>query len=186
MAVAFHETVHALNKAGHEIKIVSFAELLDLTNALRLTISAEARHFYKDYLERLETEGDPHVLFRLHQSNDVTEEDLALYKSQRAEGISLFKERLAPFDALLSPTIMCERPAIADALRDFSAVNAPMLRNTTYINLVDGCAMSIPVPRPDLPPSALMVCGANGSDAAVIAASRIIDRDLKATESETH
>ena len=181
IAVAFHETVHALNKAGHEIRMVSFTELVELTDAIRLTISAEARHFYQDYLPRLETEGDPNVLFRLHQSDDLTDEDIAKLQSQRGEAVALFAERLAPFDALLSPTIMCERPSIADAIKDFSSVNAPMLRNTTYINLTDGCAMTIPVPRPDLPPSALMVSGANGDDAAVIAASRIIDRDLKAS-----
>ena len=178
VALAFHESVHKLNEAGHEIHLVSFSELVELTTALRLTVSFEAQRFYKDYLQRLETDGDPHVLARLHQSDGMSEADVAQRHAERQQAISLFNDRLAPFDALLAPTIKCERPSIASAQADFNTVNAAMLRNTTYINLVDGCGMSLPVAREDMPPSALMVCGSNNTDATVIAASGIIDEVL--------
>ena len=178
VALAFHESVHKLNEAGHEIHLVSFSELVELTTALRLTVSFEAQRFYKDYLQRLETDGDPHVLARLHQSDGMSEADVAQRHAERQQAISLFNDRLAPFDALLAPTIKCERPSIASTQTDFNKVNAAMLRNTTYINLVDGCGMSLPVAREDMPPSALMVCGPNNTDATVIAASGIIDEVL--------
>ena len=69
-------------------------------------------------------------------------------------------------------------PSIAEAEANFNVVNAAMLRNTTYINLVDGCAMTIPVPRDDMPPSALMICGAKGEDATVLAVSQVVDQQL--------
>lgn len=176
VALAFHEAVEKLNKAGHEIHLVSFAELVDLTSALRFTVSTEAQAVYKDYLVALETQGDPNVLARIHQSDGLDETDLVKFHAQRQQAVTLFNERLAPFDALLAPTIKCERPRISDAEADFNTVNGALLRNTTYINLVDGCAMTIPVPREGMPPSALMVCGTNGDDANVIAASQVIDQ----------
>ena len=178
VALAFHESVHKLNEAGHEIHLVSFSELVELTTALRLTVSFEAQTYYKDYLQRLETEGDPHVLARIHQSDGMGDADVAQRHAERQQAIALFNERLASFDALLAPTIKCERPSKVDAQNDFNTVNAGMLRNTTYINLVDGCGMSIPVQREDMPPSAFMVCGPNNHDAQIIAASRIIDKAL--------
>lgn len=180
VAIAFHETVHQLSEAGHEIHLVSFAELVDLTSALRMTVSAEAQAEYKGYLETLETQGDPHVLARIHQSDGLTEDDLAAYREQRQQAIGIYNERLAPFDALLAPTIKCERPTIADAEADFNSVNGALLRNTTYINLVDGCAMTIPVPRDgSMPPQGLMICGANAQDGDIIGVSRMIDTILK-------
>jgi len=175
VALAFHDTVHKLNEAGHEIRLVSFAELVDLTIALRMTVSAEAQAVYKDYLALLETQGDPHVLARIHQSDGLTDADLAAYAAQRQQAIAIYNKRLEPFDALLAPTIKCERPSIAEAETDFNSVNGALLRNTTYINLVDGCAMTIPVAREGMPPQGLMVCGTNGQDADIIAVSQVID-----------
>ncbi|MFK8080059.1 MAG: amidase family protein [Granulosicoccus sp.] len=179
VALAFHQSIHQLNEAGHEVHLVSFAELVELTTALRLTVSTEAQAVYKNYLEALKTQGDPHVLARIHQSDGLAESDLATYRTQRQQAIDIYNERLAPFDALLAPTIKCETPTIANAQANFNTVNAALLRNTTYINLVDGCAMTLPVAREDMPPSALMVCGVNGQDAKVIAVSQVVDGVIK-------
>lgn len=181
VALAFHESVQKLNEAGHEIHLVSFAELPDFTNAMKLTVSAEAQAFYKEHLEALETDGDKHVLARIHQSDGLTPTDIAKLHEQRQLAIDLYNKKLAPFDALLAPTIKCERPSIARAETDFDAVNAAMLRNTTYINLVDGCGMSIPVPRQDMPPSALMVCGVNAADERILAVSQVVDQVVNGT-----
>ena len=178
VALAFHEAVHRLNNAGHEIHLVSFAELVALTTALRLTVSAEAQALYKNNLSRVDAEVDPNVVARIHQSDDLTESDLKELALQRQQAVDLFRDRLTPYDALLAPTIKCERTNITRAETDFNVVNAAMLRNTTYINLVDGCAMTIPVPRDDMPPSALMICGAKGEDATVLAVSQVVDQQL--------
>lgn len=179
VALAFHQSVEKLKNAGHEIHRVSFSELVELTSALRLTVSAEAQSIYKDYLQRLETEGDPHVLARIHQSDGMTEADIAEQHTRREQAISIFNERMQGFDALLSPTVKCETPTIAEAQADFNKANAAMLRNTTYINLINGCGMSMPVQRDGLSPAALMVCGPNGADNSVISASVLIDLELR-------
>ncbi len=178
VALAFHESVHKLSEAGHEVHLVSFSELVELTSALRLTVSAEAQAYYKEYLERLKTEGDQHVLARLHQSDGMTAADLDEHAGRRGEAMKIYKQRLQPFDALLAPTIKCETPSLASAEEDFNSVNAALLRNTTYINLVDGCAMAMPVARDNMPPASLMVCGVNGFDEQVLSACQVIDQVL--------
>lgn len=178
VALAFRQSVETLKKAGQEIHRVSFGELVELASAVRLTVSAQGQAFYRDYMHRLETEGDPNVLARLHQSDGMTESDIAEQQARRDKAISLFNERMAGFDALLSPTVKCETPSIAETEADFNAVNGAMLRNTTYINLINGCGMTLPVQRDGMSPAALMVCGPNGADNSVISASMLIDQLL--------
>ena len=178
VALAFHEAVHQLSEAGHEVHLVSFAELVDLSTAVRLTVSAEAQAVYKNDLARVDAETDPNVVARIHQSDDLTAADLTQCATQRQQAIDVFSNRLAPYDALLAPTLKSERHTIAYAQAEFNTVNAAMLRNTTYINLVDGCAMTMPIARDNMPPSALMICGSNGHDATVLAVSQVIDQQL--------
>lgn len=67
------------------------------------------------------------------------------------------------FDAFLSPTVPMVAPAITTvapgAERDeaFFRVNALLLRNTSVINMLDGCAISLPCQAPDELPVGLMV-----------------------------
>ena len=78
---------------------------------------------------------------------------------------------LRGFDAVLSPTVPIVAPSIAsvapadgqdpaqDARRDaeFHRVNALLLRNTSVVNMLDGCAISIPCHLPGVLPVGLMI-----------------------------
>ena len=44
-----------------------------------------------------------------------------------------------------------------------------MLRNTSLINFLDGCALSLPMHLPGEAPAALMLAGCAGTDARVLA-----------------
>ena len=67
------------------------------------------------------------------------------------------------FDAFLSPTVPIVAPPIADVApgseRDdaFFQINTQLLRNTSVINMLDGCAISIPCHTPDELPVGLMI-----------------------------
>lgn len=179
VAKAFEEQCQCLAAAGHQLEAVSLRELIPLTPSMRLMVSSEAMAIYKDHLDTLETQGDSRVLARIRQCEDVTAADLQRYTLQREEAVNVFSRILQPYDALLSPTLMCERPSIDEVEKNFNAHNASMLRNTTYVNLTDGCALTIPVRRSTLPPSALMVCGPNMTDNKVLGAASIIDTVLR-------
>jgi aspartyl-tRNA(Asn)/glutamyl-tRNA(Gln) amidotransferase subunit A len=51
-----------------------------------------------------------------------------------------------PYDALVMPTTANTPPRIADLADDkaFTTANLLSLRNCTLINLIDGCAISLP------------------------------------------
>ena len=87
---------------------------------------------------------------------------------------------LQGYDAVLSPTVPMVAPPLADvapgAERDdaFFRVNALLLRNTSVVNMLDGCAVSIPCHLPDELPVGLMIwAGAMRDDTVLNIALKI-------------
>ena len=74
--------------------------------------------------------------------------------------------RLAPYDALVLPTTANTPPRIADLADDkaFTKANLLALRNCTLINMIDGCAISLPAHREGEVPVGLMLAAAGGAD----------------------
>jgi len=61
---------------------------------------------------------------------------------------------------VLSPTVPIVAPAIASVLHDdaeFVRVNGLLLRNTAVVNMLDGCAISLPCHAPGQLPVGLML-----------------------------
>jgi aspartyl-tRNA(Asn)/glutamyl-tRNA(Gln) amidotransferase subunit A len=69
-------------------------------------------------------------------------------------------------------------PTIAAVEREFDRLNALVLRNPSRVNLVDGCAATVPMSGPDGLATGLMVMGRNGDDWAVLDAAEAIERVL--------
>jgi aspartyl-tRNA(Asn)/glutamyl-tRNA(Gln) amidotransferase subunit A len=87
------------------------------------------------------------------------------------------------YDAVLSPTVPILAPTAGrrcaghrhgprrqDAARDeaFFRANALLLRNTSVVNMLDGCALSLPCHTPDELPVGLMIWHAAGRDDPVL------------------
>src|SRR6202023_1251338 len=74
--------------------------------------------------------------------------------------------RLARYDALVLPTTANTPPRIADLTEDkaFTKANLLSLRNCTLINMIDGCAISLPCHREGEVPVGLMLAASGGSD----------------------
>ena len=78
----------------------------------------------------------------------------------RKDWITRMEARLIGFDAVLSPTVSLVAPPIASVMSDdaeFFRVNALLLRNTSVVNMLDGCAISLPCHNPDQLPVGLML-----------------------------
>ena len=73
--------------------------------------------------------------------------------------------RIAPYDALVMPTTANTPPRIADLADDkaFTTQNLRALRNCTLINMIDGCAISLPAHREGEVPVGLMLAGCGRS-----------------------
>jgi Asp-tRNA(Asn)/Glu-tRNA(Gln) amidotransferase A subunit family amidase len=89
----------------------------------------------------------------------------------RADWIARMQAHLQPFDAVLSPTVPMIAPTIASVLADddaFFRVNGLLLRNTSVVNMLDGCGISLPCHQPDELPVGLMLWQAALQDDAVL------------------
>src|SRR5262249_4864443 len=88
------------------------------------------------------------------------------------------------FDALLMPTVAITAPPINAFGKDedYRRLNALLLRNTSVVNFLDGCAVSLPIPTVG-PPVGLMVVGANGADRKILAAALGIEAAIGAARS---
>jgi aspartyl-tRNA(Asn)/glutamyl-tRNA(Gln) amidotransferase subunit A len=73
---------------------------------------------------------------------------------------------MAPYDAVVMPATANTPPRIADLTEDkaFTVANLRSLRNCTLINMIDGCAISLPAHREGEVPVGLMLAAAGGSD----------------------
>ena len=100
---------------------------------------------------------------------------------------------LQGFDALLSPTVPLVAAPIANvapaegknAARDaasdaeFFRINALMLRNTSVVNLLDGCAISLPNQPSGRLPTGLMIWHGAGHDHSILRMAERIEPILK-------
>jgi Asp-tRNA(Asn)/Glu-tRNA(Gln) amidotransferase A subunit family amidase len=109
---------------------------------------------------------DPRVSIRILRGEAITAADYIDLLEARKSLIARAAVRLAPYDALVLPTTANTPPRIADLADDkaFTKANLRSLRNCTLINMIDGCAISLPCHREGEVPVGLMVAASAGSD----------------------
>ena len=168
-----------LEAAGHDLVPLDLAFLNEALPLNRLLVSAEAHEVYADDLDALERIGDPRVLARIRISESASPAEIAQARAARRGVIDKTARALSGFDALIAPTLQIHPPRIAEAEADFDRINAAMLRNTSLLNLADGCATTLPVLMDGADrPGALMIGGAKGADARILDVAARIDQDL--------
>jgi aspartyl-tRNA(Asn)/glutamyl-tRNA(Gln) amidotransferase subunit A len=173
VARAFERSVKALRDAGATIVEIPLAEIRDL-GSLQASggfTAAESYAWHRLLLERKGDGYDPRVRFRIERGAAMKAyEYLELIRARR-EWIAAVQSALRDVDGVLSPTVPIVAPPIAqlapaqgldraqDAARDeeFFRVNALLLRNTSVVNMLDGCAISIPCHQAGELPAGLMI-----------------------------
>ncbi len=173
VARAFERTVRALRSAGAQVDDVALDAIRDL-GAIQSTggfSAAEAYAWHRTLLEQRGAGYDPRVRTRIERGASMAAHEYIALGRARQAWIARVEAALQGFDAVLSPTVPIYGPTIAsvapadgadtaqDAARDaeFFRVNALLLRNTSVVNMLDGCAISIPCHAPDELPAGLML-----------------------------
>jgi Asp-tRNA(Asn)/Glu-tRNA(Gln) amidotransferase A subunit family amidase len=87
---------------------------------------------------------------------------------------------MAPYDALILPTVPIAPPKISDFATDeaYRRLNYLLLRNPSAINFLDGCAISLPCHAKNQPPAGLMLAAPSMHDARLLATAREVEAVL--------
>jgi amidase/aspartyl-tRNA(Asn)/glutamyl-tRNA(Gln) amidotransferase subunit A len=186
VASAFERSLATLRRAGarlHEITLPEVDELAAINAAGGLP-AAESWAWHRTLLGAREADYDPRVALRIRRGERMSAADYIVLLQARADWIARMAPRLAPFDALLSPTVPMVAPLVSDLAGDdaFFATNARLLRNPSVVNMLDGCALSLPCHRAGEMPVGLMVWSNALRDDSVLDVSLAIERALSDAE----
>jgi aspartyl-tRNA(Asn)/glutamyl-tRNA(Gln) amidotransferase subunit A len=141
----------------------------------------EAYAVHRRWIDR-ERDIDPRVLERILRGGTVTAADYIDLLATRARLIKRFaRANYDDVDALIMPAVPRIAPAIEGLERNpetFRRANGSMLRNTSPVNFLDGCALTLPIQAPRTAPVGLMVVGFAGEDERVLSAGLAIEAAL--------
>jgi aspartyl-tRNA(Asn)/glutamyl-tRNA(Gln) amidotransferase subunit A len=168
VARTFERALETLSRQGALIERIAVPEFLDVgvINAKGGFAASESYAWHRYLLVSKGDVYDPLVSSRILRGQAISAADYIDLMLARKSLIARAKARLAPYDALVMPTTANTPPRIADLADDkaFAKANVMSLRNCTLINMIDGCAISLPCHREGEVPVGLMLAASGGSD----------------------
>src|SRR5262249_23696344 len=149
VAKTFERALAALSRAGALIEEIEVPEFLDIgvINGKGGFAAAESYAWHRYLITGKGDIYDPRVSVRILRGETISAADYIDLLNARRSLIARIGVRLAPYDALVMPTTANTPPRIADLADDkaFTVANLRSLRNCSLINMIDGCAISLPV-----------------------------------------
>ena len=191
VASAFERSVEALRQAGAQIDTIALPAVLD--QPAYGFAAPEAYAWHRALLQRAGDRYDPRVRMRIEKGATLMAGEYIDLLQARQQWIARMLADMEPYDALLSPTVPIVAPLLADvapadgvdkaqdAARDaeFFRVNNLLLRNTSVVNLLDGCALSLPCHVQGELPVGLMVWHGALRDDTVLNISLQVEQTLQ-------
>ncbi len=173
VAAAFERAMATLARAGARIVDLPLAMLADYAaiNAKGGFSAVEAFAWHEKLILRRGGEYDPRVRIRIERGGEMKAIDYVRLIEARAAFIRRFDAETEGFDALVMPTVPLTALPIA-AFADEKAywrLNGMLLRNTSIINFLDRCALTLPIEPPGAAPVGLMAVGRHGEDRRLLA-----------------
>lgn len=176
VARAFERTIGLLRAAGARVEEIPLPQIRDLASiqATGGFSAAESYAWHRQLLQRRGDGYDPRVRLRIERGAVMKAYEYIELAQARRAWIAEVETALQGFDAVLSPTVPIVAPPIAKvapgAERDeaFFQVNALLLRNTSVVNMLDGCAISLPCHAQGELPVGLMLWHAQLHDDTIL------------------
>ena len=186
VAGAFQRTLNALRQAGAQLEFVELKALgaLPAMQARGGFSAIESYTWHRSLLERHSDRYDPRVRVRIANAASMLASDYLELLRARADWILKVDHALQGFDAALSPTLPITAPPLADVApgperdAEFFRVNGLLLRNTSVVNMLDGCAISIPCHQRGELPMGLMLWHGAMRDDSVLNSALLIEAAL--------
>jgi aspartyl-tRNA(Asn)/glutamyl-tRNA(Gln) amidotransferase subunit A len=182
---AFDAALAALTQAGARIEMMRLPSLDALPALMALgNLSAyECDQFHSAQQAALgydDSQYDPRVAQRIAMGKAVSAQQYANILPARLAWAAQFAAELAPYDALICPTVPMVAPPmqpLIDSDELFFKTNGLLLRNTSVFNAADGCAISLPCHTDGLPVG-LMLGHGHLKDGRVLSAARAVEKVL--------
>ncbi|MEK0434953.1 MAG: hypothetical protein RL369_1002 [Pseudomonadota bacterium] len=178
VARAFTTTLSKLSAAGAtlvEVPMKMFGEARDINRFPQI----ESWRWHHKLLATHADQYDSLVATRIRAGEKYTEQDFQQLLAARTDWISRVEQAMTGFDAMLMPTVPIVAPrteALLASEETFFNVNRQLLRNPSLINLLDGCALSVPCHRAGDLPVGLMIGAPAMADAKVFSIGLAIER----------
>ena len=193
VALAFDNSLRVLRAAGAQVIEIPLAELSELANinASGGLSAAESYAWHRELIASKQALYDPRVALRILKGASMSAADYIDLLAARHNWMGRMNALLAGFDAVLSPTVPMVAPPLAGLIDDdvnFFRVNGLLLRNTAVVNMLDGCAISVPCFAPPHTatqlPVGLMLWQAAMHDDAILDASLQVEAALNAARGQ--
>ncbi len=161
---AFDSSINRLKDAGATIETISAPEVAQAMDLSGLLFTVDAYGYWRDVIEANPEAMDHRIRDRFrsgarHGGPEYVAGWIALRK-YRAQ----WAARVAGFDAVLMPTCPSVPPAIKRLQGDhdyYVTENLRVLRNTRAVNLMGGCAITLPT---GVPSCGIMICGTDSEE----------------------
>jgi len=182
VGATFDRAATRLAAAGAELTTIDLPALdrIPEMNAGGGFAAAEAFAWHSDLIAARASDYDPRILARIRRGEQQSARDLIVLQERRAQLIEDVRAGLAGFDGFICPTVPILAPTLEAVAEEdeYGRLNLLLLRNPTVVNLVDGCAISVPMHEPGEPPAGLMVAAPAGADAELLRIAAWIEERL--------
>lgn len=182
---AWTHALNTLEQAGIELVKIDLGilkTLPEINQAGGLT-AAEAWFIHRNQLQdsNLASQYDPRVAQRIQRGRQISDADYLELQQKRRRMIKNIQTQLAEFDALIHPTVAIVPPRLdeLDQDQDFFRLNGLVLRNTSVMNFLDGCALSLPCSLANTLPVGLSIAGLHGQDTQILGVSLTVESLLQ-------
>jgi aspartyl-tRNA(Asn)/glutamyl-tRNA(Gln) amidotransferase subunit A len=180
VAMGFDAALSTLERAGAAIERIAIPELdrIPGINAKGGFAAAESYAWHRELMETRSAFYDPRVLGRVRRGAEQSAADLIDLLTARAALIDEVTMRIAGYDAIVTPTVPIVPPRLSafDDEAEYARLNLLSLRNPTVTNMIDGCAISLPVQSPDGAPVGVMLMAGRGRDARLLQIARGVEQ----------
>jgi aspartyl-tRNA(Asn)/glutamyl-tRNA(Gln) amidotransferase subunit A len=183
VARTLERTLQVLRAQGAQIEDIVLPELAEVAsiNAGGGFAPPESWAWHRKRLAERGADYDPRVALRIRRGEAMSAADYIDLLHARARWIGRMADAMRGFDAMLSPTVTIVAPEIAPLVASddaFFAANGALLRNPSMVNLLDGCALSLPCQRNGELPVGLMVWSGALADDRVLSIGLAIEAAL--------
>jgi aspartyl-tRNA(Asn)/glutamyl-tRNA(Gln) amidotransferase subunit A len=177
------DALRALERVGVKLIDCELPSLKEIVTAYSTggIPALEAFRIHKDLLSKHASEYDPRVRVRIERGAGKTDADREKLLQERARIQSAFSKELPRVDAWVMPTVARVAPRLSELSSDDAYTNANrlMLRNTSLVNYLDGCAISLPCHPQGTAPVGISLAAAHGADRRLLAIAQTVESIVK-------